>query len=227
MPRVQALFVRPTILLLDEPTNHLDLGSCVWLEDHLKTYEKILLITSHSQVSCCQSVRVHACTYLCMRVYMFVSLFPCVCNLQEIQCFACMYACMYVCYPFGRILRLCSLGYTHICTHTHTHGAFSECCDSYIYTYTHTGFPERSMHQHDGSETAQAHGMSSLKCASCVCTHAHTDKMVLMKCELSECGDCLCFLFYLYVCVCVYLYLCACLSLSLSLCVFMCVRGCM
>jgi ATP-binding cassette subfamily F protein 2 len=45
----QALFVRPTILLLDEPTNHLDLNSCVWLEDHLRTYEKILVITSHSQ----------------------------------------------------------------------------------------------------------------------------------------------------------------------------------
>mmetsp|Transcript_58811 Transcript_58811/g.144154 ORF Transcript_58811/g.144154 Transcript_58811/m.144154 type:complete len:1107 (+) Transcript_58811:64-3384(+) len=37
------------LLVLDEPTNHLDLGSCVWLEDHLKTYDKILVITSHSQ----------------------------------------------------------------------------------------------------------------------------------------------------------------------------------
>ena len=45
----QALFVKPTILLLDEPTNHLDLGACVWLEDYLSKYDKILLLVSHSQ----------------------------------------------------------------------------------------------------------------------------------------------------------------------------------
>ncbi|KAI9199759.1 P-loop containing nucleoside triphosphate hydrolase protein [Polychytrium aggregatum] len=44
----RALFVKPTLLLLDQPTNHLDLGACVWLEEYLKTYNRILLIISHS-----------------------------------------------------------------------------------------------------------------------------------------------------------------------------------
>ncbi|CDS10586.1 Putative ATP-binding cassette, subfamily F,FT member 2 [Lichtheimia ramosa] len=45
----RALFVRPTLLLLDEPTNHLDLEACVWLEEYLKTYDRILVVNSHSQ----------------------------------------------------------------------------------------------------------------------------------------------------------------------------------
>eukprot|EP00124_Ichthyophonus_hoferi_P003963 Ihof_evm2s387 gene=Ihof_evmTU2s387 len=44
-----ALFIRPTVLLLDEPTNHLDLEACVWLEEYLKTYDRILIVVSHSQ----------------------------------------------------------------------------------------------------------------------------------------------------------------------------------
>ncbi|XP_064647512.1 ATP-binding cassette sub-family F member 2-like [Lineus longissimus] len=45
----RALYIRPSLLLLDEPTNHLDLDACVWLEEELKTYSRILVIISHSQ----------------------------------------------------------------------------------------------------------------------------------------------------------------------------------
>ncbi|KXJ07019.1 ATP-binding cassette sub-family F member 2 [Exaiptasia diaphana] len=45
----RALFIKPSILLLDEPTNHLDLDACVWLEEELKNYKRILVIISHSQ----------------------------------------------------------------------------------------------------------------------------------------------------------------------------------
>ncbi|KAK9809880.1 hypothetical protein WJX72_000914 [[Myrmecia] bisecta] len=45
----RALFVDPTFLILDEPTNHLDLEACVWLEETLKQFKRILLLVSHSQ----------------------------------------------------------------------------------------------------------------------------------------------------------------------------------
>ena len=45
----RALFVEPTFLVLDEPTNHLDLEACVWLEEKLKNWKRILLLVSHSQ----------------------------------------------------------------------------------------------------------------------------------------------------------------------------------
>ncbi|XP_031573996.1 ATP-binding cassette sub-family F member 2-like [Actinia tenebrosa] len=45
----RALFLKPSVLLLDEPTNHLDLDACVWLEEELKDYKRILVIVSHSQ----------------------------------------------------------------------------------------------------------------------------------------------------------------------------------
>eukprot|EP00033_Pygsuia_biforma_P000092 GCRY01000116.1.p1 GENE.GCRY01000116.1~~GCRY01000116.1.p1 ORF type:complete len:586 (-),score=132.54 GCRY01000116.1:67-1824(-) len=45
----RALFIRPTLLILDEPTNHLDLEACVWLEEYLRNYDRMLLLVSHSQ----------------------------------------------------------------------------------------------------------------------------------------------------------------------------------
>lgn len=45
----KALFIKPAMLLLDEPTAHLDLEACVWLEDYLSKYNRILIIVSHSQ----------------------------------------------------------------------------------------------------------------------------------------------------------------------------------
>mmetsp|Transcript_1345 Transcript_1345/g.1578 ORF Transcript_1345/g.1578 Transcript_1345/m.1578 type:complete len:629 (-) Transcript_1345:3743-5629(-) len=45
----RALFLQPTFLILDEPTNHLDMEAVVWFENYLKTFDKILLLTSHSQ----------------------------------------------------------------------------------------------------------------------------------------------------------------------------------
>jgi ATP-binding cassette subfamily F protein 2 len=45
----RALFLKPSMMLLDEPTNHLDLEACVWLEQYLSTYKRILIMNSHSQ----------------------------------------------------------------------------------------------------------------------------------------------------------------------------------
>lgn len=45
----KALYLNPSFLILDEPTNHLDMGAVVWLEQYLKTFNRILLLVSHSQ----------------------------------------------------------------------------------------------------------------------------------------------------------------------------------
>lgn len=39
----------PDILLLDEPTNHLDMDTMIWLEGHLASYKKTLLLVSHDR----------------------------------------------------------------------------------------------------------------------------------------------------------------------------------
>jgi len=43
------LLMRPDAMLLDEPSNHLDLESLIWLENFLKGYEGMLLMTSHDR----------------------------------------------------------------------------------------------------------------------------------------------------------------------------------
>jgi ATPase subunit of ABC transporter with duplicated ATPase domains len=45
----QVLFSEPNLLLLDEPTNHLDLFSIRWLENYLKAFPGIILISSHDR----------------------------------------------------------------------------------------------------------------------------------------------------------------------------------
>jgi len=40
---------RGTCSILDEPTNHLDLEACVWLEEVLSNFKRILIMVSHSQ----------------------------------------------------------------------------------------------------------------------------------------------------------------------------------
>jgi ATPase subunit of ABC transporter with duplicated ATPase domains len=43
------LLMRPDAMLLDEPSNHLDLESLIWLEQFLKNYDGMLLMTSHDR----------------------------------------------------------------------------------------------------------------------------------------------------------------------------------
>ena len=96
----RALFLQPTLLLLDEPTNHLDLEACVYLEEQLRNYKRILVLVSHSQdflnrvctniihfymnglrnygVSVCMDMR--ACSCVCGRVHVLcVCVCVCVC----------------------------------------------------------------------------------------------------------------------------------------------------
>ncbi len=43
------LLMRPDAMILDEPSNHLDLESLIWLEQFLKAYDGLLLMTSHDR----------------------------------------------------------------------------------------------------------------------------------------------------------------------------------
>ena len=43
------LLMKPDAMLLDEPSNHLDLESLIWLEEFLKSYDGMLMMTSHDR----------------------------------------------------------------------------------------------------------------------------------------------------------------------------------
>ncbi len=43
------LLMKPDAMLLDEPSNHLDLESLIWLEQFLKDYDGMLMMTSHDR----------------------------------------------------------------------------------------------------------------------------------------------------------------------------------
>ncbi|MBQ8475184.1 MAG: ABC-F family ATP-binding cassette domain-containing protein [Clostridia bacterium] len=43
------LYREPDILILDEPTNHLDTETMLWLENHLSSYKKTVILVSHDR----------------------------------------------------------------------------------------------------------------------------------------------------------------------------------
>jgi ATP-binding cassette subfamily F protein 3 len=45
----KVLALKPDVLLADEPTNHLDMESIIWLEEWLRNYKGMLVMTSHDR----------------------------------------------------------------------------------------------------------------------------------------------------------------------------------
>ena len=43
------MFAETALLTLDDPTNNLDLSAVSWLDNHLTTWKKTLLVVSHDQ----------------------------------------------------------------------------------------------------------------------------------------------------------------------------------